>query len=94
MRKRKLFVILAVAACVALLYASAGLAVAQDIPRISKEKLKAALGDDDVVVIDVRIPKDYDQSKHKIPGAIRENPMDVRYWSPYPKNKTIVLYCA
>jgi hypothetical protein len=94
MRKRRLFLVLAVAVCVAVVYASAGLAVAQDIPRISKEKLKAALGDDDVVIIDVRIPKDYDSSEYKIPGAVRENPMDVRYWSPYPKDKTMVLYCA
>jgi rhodanese-related sulfurtransferase len=94
MRKRRLLVILVAAACMALLYASAGFAVARDIDKISKEKLKDALGDDDVVVIDLRIPNDYEPSELRIPGSIRENPMDIRYWSPYPKDKMIVLYCG
>jgi rhodanese-related sulfurtransferase len=65
-----------------------------DIPRITKEQLKARLGDADLTIVDVRIPKDYDNSVRKIPGAVRENPMDVNYWSPYPKDREIVLYCA
>ena len=67
-------------------------AVSQEIPRMTKEELKANLGNDDFVIIDVRTPKDYDNSDAKIKGAIRENPMDVTFWFPYPKDKTIVLY--
>jgi hypothetical protein len=84
----------AVAVSVTLLCASAGLAAAQGVPRISKEELRAVLGDDGVVVIDLRIPNEYGPSERKIPGAIRENPMDIRYWYPYPKDKTIILYCG
>jgi rhodanese-related sulfurtransferase len=84
----------AAAVSVALLCASAGLAAAQAVPRISKEELRVALGGDDVMVIDLRIPNEYDPSPGTIPGAVRENPMDIRYWYPYPKDKTIVLYCG
>jgi hypothetical protein len=44
----------AVGVSVTLPYASAGLAAVQAVPKISKEELRAALGDDDVVVIDLR----------------------------------------
>ncbi len=65
-----------------------------DIPRMTKEQLKARLGNADLTIVDVRIPKDYDNSAQKIKGAVRENPMDVNFWSPYPKDREIVLYCA
>jgi rhodanese-related sulfurtransferase len=83
-----------VAVSVFLLCASAGPAAAQGVPRISKEALRAVLGQDDVVVIDLRIPNQYAPSEGTIPGAVRENPMDIRYWSAYPKDKTIILYCG
>ncbi len=65
-----------------------------DIPRMTKEQHKARLGDTALTIVDVRIPKDYDNSPRKIKGAVRENPMDVNFWSPYPKDREIVLYCA
>jgi len=89
--------LLSTAFCVALIIiacASPGTAVSLEVPKMTKEELKANLNKEDFVVIDVRTPKDYDNSGQKISGAIRENPMDVRYWEPYPKDKTIVLYCA
>jgi rhodanese-related sulfurtransferase len=61
---------------------------------MTKEQLKTRLGDADLTIVDVRIPKDYDNSSQKIKGAVRENPMDVNFWSPYPKDREIVLYCA
>lgn len=73
---------------------STNVAVTREVPRITKEELKAQLDSGDIVIVDVRIPKDYGNSDKKIKGAVRENPMDVRYWTPYPKDKTIVLYCA
>jgi len=30
----------------------------------------------------------------KVKGARRENPMDITFWTPYPKDRMIVLYCA
>lgn len=65
-----------------------------DVPRMTKEQLKARLGHADLTIVDVRIPKDYDNSARKIKGAVRENPMDVNFWSPYPQDREIVLYCA
>jgi rhodanese-related sulfurtransferase len=64
--------------------------------RMSLDELKSKLSDSNVVIIDVRTGKDWEQSKQKIKGAIREDPKgDVAAWSAkYPKDKTFVLYCA
>lgn len=67
---------------------------ALEVPRMTKEELKANLDNRDFIIIDVRTPKDYDSSDRKIADAIRENPMDVTFWAAYPKDKTLVLYCA
>lgn len=75
-------------------YAAEKKAALKEIPRISKEELKANLDNMNVVIIDVRTPKDYDKSDYKIKGAVRENPMDVTFWFNYPKDKKMVLYCA
>lgn len=75
-------------------YAAEKKAAVKEIPRMSKEELKANLDNKDVVIIDVRTPKDYDKSDYKIKGAVRENPMDVTFWFNYPKDKKMVLYCA
>jgi hypothetical protein len=70
-------------------------AASMDAPRMSKEELKSRLGDKDVVVIDVRIDSDWAMSGSKIKGAVREEPLQVAAWAgKYPKQKTIVLYCA
>ena len=69
--------------------------LAAEAPRMEKEQLKAQLGNPDVVVIDVRAFTDWVMTKEKIKGAVRENPRDVEDWrGKYPKDKTIVLYCA
>jgi len=67
-----------------------------EVPRISKEELKSLLGRPDLMIIDVRLAHDWDQSKIKIQGAVREDPdRDVKTWAgKYSKDKTIVLYCA
>lgn len=68
---------------------------AAEAPRIEKDDLKAKLGDPDVVVIDVRSYTDWLLSGDKIKGAVRENYRDFDAWSAkYPKDKTLVLYCA
>lgn len=73
----------------------ASMALAGDVPRMSKENLKSRLGSPDVVVLDVRAEGDWRPSDKKIKGAVREDPTDVESWiKDHPKDKTIVLYCA
>ncbi len=70
-------------------------AMAADVPRISKEALKAMANQSDVVIIDVRSSGDWKSSESKITGAIREEPRQAESWGPkYKKDKTYVLYCA
>jgi hypothetical protein len=69
------------------------MAVATEIPRISKEELKSMLGKPEVVVIDVRTLWDRKMSLKQIKGAVREDPGDVKSWAKkYSKERTIVLY--
>lgn len=68
------------------------------VPRMTKEKLNSLLGnsDLDVIILDVRLGKEWYNSKWKIKGAVREDPeKDVKAWADkYPKDKTLVLYCS
>ena len=65
------------------------------VPKMTKEALKARLDDPAIRVIDVRVPKSWGKSTSKIKGAIRENPEEVLTWfQEYSKDKTIVLYCS
>jgi predicted sulfurtransferase len=73
----------------------AQLALAAEVPRMTKEELKPKLDNPDVVIVDVRVGKDWKGSEFKIKGAVRENPSEFSSWAEkYPKDKTIVLYCA
>jgi len=66
-----------------------------DTPRMTKDELKARLGNLDLLIIDVRYGKDWTDSDLKIKGAIREDPKAFDSWaSKYPKDKTLVFYCA
>ncbi|HAK59186.1 MAG TPA: hypothetical protein DCO77_02220 [Nitrospiraceae bacterium] len=94
MKQKRLFAIIGMVVVMSTACAATKKTGPQEIPRMTKEELKANLDGGSIVIIDVRIPKDYDNSDKKIRGAVRENPMDVRYWTAYPKDKTIVLYCA
>lgn len=67
----------------------------EQVPRMSIEDLKARLGSTDLIVLDVRQPGDWFAGKTKIAGAIREDPGKFDRWrGKYPKDKTLVLYCA
>lgn len=71
------------------------MSAAQDVPRISKEKLKSMLGNPEVVVLDVRAFLDRKVKAKLIKGAFREDPDPamVKSWAKkYSKEKTIVLY--
>jgi len=69
-------------------------ASAANVPRISVEELRAMLGNPDLIIIDVRIERDWKSSTSKIPGAVWEDFLEADAWvKKYPKEKTIVLYC-
>jgi len=94
MLKRWLFRILLMTAMAAL-GAGAAWANGDDAPRIGKEAVKAMLGKKDTSIIDVRTISDWKESKLKIKGAVREDPLEVESWaSRYPKDRTLILYCA
>ena len=66
-----------------------------DAPRMTGDQLKAILGNPDLLIIDVRYGKDWTDSDLKIIGAIREDPEAFDSWAnKYPKDKTLVFYCA
>jgi hypothetical protein len=69
---------------------------AEEAPRMTIEKLKEMMGNPDLVILDVRYGTDWDGSKEKIKGALREDPKKkAREWADkYGKDKTLVLYCA
>ncbi len=73
-----------------------GMGQTPDVPRMTKETLKSLLGNPDVIILDVRVGKEWNESREKIQGAVREDPeKSVRSWADkYPKDKTLVFYCA
>jgi len=82
-------------ACLIVILAASLVGGAEGITLISTDQLKEDLTKPDIVVIDVRAPHDWNSSEWKIQGARREAPAEVEQWmANYPKDKTIVLYCA
>jgi len=66
-----------------------------DAPRMTKDELKAMMGNPDLVIIDVRLGKDWTDSDLKIKGAVREESEAFDSWAKkYPKDKTLVFYCT
>jgi len=66
-----------------------------DVPRMGVDELKSHLNDPAFVVIDVRSYDDWKGSSVKIKGAVHELGGDESNWATkYPRDKTIVLYCA
>jgi hypothetical protein len=67
----------------------------ENVPKMTKEQLKAQLGNADFVIIDVRADHDWQDSNTKIKGAVREDPSKLDSWiKKYAQDETIVLYCA
>ena len=68
---------------------------AKAVPRIALTKAKSMLRNPNVLFVDVRTAQDIAESDDKIPGAPWENSSSVAAWaSRYPKDKTIIFYCA
>ena len=92
---RKLILFAAVATVFALAAGFASSAAAQDVKRMTIEELRGMLGNPDLVIIDARRDGDWKLSKVKIKGAVREDLEKVDTWmNKYPKDKTLVFYCA
>jgi rhodanese-related sulfurtransferase len=93
--KKKLATTVAVIIGLVVMKILASMAMAQEIPKITKEEVKAMLDDTEVIIVDVRLGGDWDGSKSKIKGAVREDPRNVSSWvDKYPKEKTLIFYCA
>ena len=68
---------------------------AANVSIVTKEELKAQLDSSDVIILDARTGGDWKSSEFKIKGAMRASPNNFNEWAEvYPKNKTLVLYCA
>jgi rhodanese-related sulfurtransferase len=71
------------------------LAMSNDVPRMTKDELKAMLDSPNLIIIDVRVDKHWNASDMKIKGAVREDGNDVKSWAgKYSKDKLLVVYCA
>ena len=93
--KTRLLAVLRVAVCVILTVALTTTTNAAETPRMSKEELKAMLDSPDLIILDVRVGKDWKASEYKIKGAVRVDARDFGSWAnKFPKDKTLVLYCA
>jgi rhodanese-related sulfurtransferase len=82
-------------ACFVILFAASAAGGTGAITYIDKDQLKDELGKPRVTIIDVRTTNDWDSSEWKIQGAQRQSPAETAEWiGKYPKEATIVLYCA
>ena len=62
---------------------------------VTVTELEAALDDDDVTVLDVRLEEDYAADPQLIPGARYRNPDRITEWaSTLSKDEKIVVYCV
>jgi hypothetical protein len=66
----------------------------EQVPRLTKEAVKEMLGKPDVVIVDIRYIKQYEQSDKKLPGAVFLQPENFdEFVKNHPqKDKTYVLY--
>jgi len=92
LRERMILTVFIFAAVFTLLTSTA---IAANTDKITKEELRKIMGEDTVLILDVRTGRDWSSSEFKIKGAYRVNPKEFNKWSNrYPKDHTLVLYCA
>lgn len=77
-----------------LVFCAGSVAFANQAPRMDKDELKAMLGKENLVILDVRQGQDWKASEFKIKDAVRIEGGDLSAITKYPKDKTLVLYCA
>lgn len=61
---------------------------------MDKDELKAQLGSDNLVILDVRTGRDWSTSEFKVQDAIRVDGKDLSVAEKHNKSDTFVLYCA
>ncbi len=67
----------------------------QEVPRITPEEVVKTMGNPDVIIIDTRQGIDWELSREKIKGSVREDPNEIRSWmGKYSRDKTLIFYCA
>ena len=72
--------------------AAAEAASPEHVPRMTQEQAKSMLGNPDIIIIDVRQPRDWDATGSKIKGAIREEPSNVAAWADkYPREQDSIV---
>ncbi len=65
----------------------------EQVPRLTMDQVKEMLGKPDVVILDVRYIKQFEQSDKKLPGATWVDPEKIAdYAANIPKDKTIITY--
>jgi predicted sulfurtransferase len=95
--KRKSIVISSLVALLLLIALAAYSAMpttVEQVPRLTKEAVKEMLGKPDVVIVDIRYIKQYEQSDKKLPGAVFVQPENFdEFVKNHPqKDKTYILY--
>ena len=82
--------VLLVSAIILCIYLPAGAAELSIIP---VDQLKRMLDNPEVVIIDVRLSRDWQSSPVKIKGAVRRGPKKFKSWAhDFPLDKALVLY--
>ncbi len=67
---------------------------AATVSTMDKDELRAQLGAENLVVLDVRQGRDWSTSEYKIQGAVRVEGGDLSITDGYDKGTRLVLYCA
>jgi len=79
---------------IAVMFFTATPLMGSSVPTMDKDELKALIGSEDVVIVDVRTGRDWSTSEFKIQGAVRPEGDVVAVAGNYTKDHTFVLYCA
>jgi rhodanese-related sulfurtransferase len=92
---KKLIVIYALSVAMLATGCSAMKSAMTTAPRMTNQDLLTRMESDDVIIIDVRASRYWEESTYKITGAVREDPRETESWAhKYDKTATIVLYCS
>jgi len=75
-------------------FLSAAPIFAASVPTMDKDELKSLLGSDNLVILDVRLGRDWSSSEFKIKDSVRMTESDLSMVEKYPRDATLVLYCA
>jgi len=91
MKKKLLAVLMLILLTIGLF---AALTQSADVPMMTKDELRAMLGNPDLVIFDVRLSSEYFASDIKMKGAERPDYGVKKIFPPEYSGKTIVIYCG